>query len=113
MIIVSFKHYFSKLVVFFLTTMTLAEGTHTSMVVHHLYGILGVSDHKGQMLLLLVAMVMYSLQCHVRKNLAAEVGGAKRLHALTTVVVAMLLCPWSIYQWLTSEVTNLGVAEGD
>ena len=77
------------------------------MVVHYLYGVLGVSDHKGQMLLLVVAMVMYSLQCYMRKNLAAEVGGAKRLHALTTVVVAMLLCPWAIYQWLTNEVSNL------
>ena len=88
-----------------------AEGTHNSEVVHHLYAILGVSDHKGQMLLLVVAMVMYSLQCHVRKNLAAEVGGAKRLHALATVVVAMLLCPWGVYQWLTTEVIGTHMAE--
>ena len=82
----------------------LAEGTHTSVVIHHLYSVLGVSDHKGQMLLLVVAIVMYNLQCHIRKNLAAEVGGAKRLHALATVVVAMLLCPGALYQWLTNEV---------
>jgi len=88
---------------FFLTTV-LAEGAHTSLVIHHVYAFLGVSDHKGQMLLLVLAMVMYSLQCHVRKNLAAEVGGAKRLHALMTVVVAVLLCPWALYQWLTNEV---------
>ena len=87
--------------------MSLAEGTHNSVVVHHLYAILGVSDHKGQMLMLVLAMVLYSLQCHVRKNLAAEVGGAKRLHALTTVVVALLLCPGGMYQWLTTEVIDL------
>lgn len=64
------------------------------------------------MLLLVLAMMMYSLQCHVRKNLAAEVGGAKRLHALTTVVVAVLLCPWALYQWLTNEVAFfMGITE--
>ena len=68
---------------------------------------LGVSDHKGQMLLLMVAMAMYSLQCHVRKNLAAEVGGAKRLHALATVVAAVFLSPWALYQWITNEVAVL------
>lgn len=88
-----------------MTTIFVAEGTHGSVVVHHLYTLLGVSDHKGQMLLLVVAMVMYCLQCHVRKNLAAEVGGAKRLHALTMVVVAVTLSPWALYQWLTNEVT--------
>lgn len=98
--------------VVFLNCHVIAEGTHTSVVIHHLYSVLGVSDHKGQMLLLVVAMVMYNLQCHVRKNLAAEVGGAKRLHALATVVVAMLLCPGALYQWLTNEVTIfVGMAE--
>lgn len=84
------------------------EGTHTSVVIHHVYALLGVSDHKGQMLLLMVAMVMYNLQCHMRKNLAVEVGGAKRLQALATVGVAIILCPWALYQWLTNEV-ELGV----
>lgn len=74
------------------------------MVVHHVYALLGVSDHKGQLLLLVVAMVMYNFQCHVRKNIAAEVGGAKRLHALTMVTVAAMLCPWALYQWATTKV---------
>lgn len=77
-------------------------------MIHHVYALFGVSDHKGQLLLLVVATVMYSLQCHVRKNLAAEVGGAKRLHALATVVVVALLCPWALYQWMTNEVISCG-----
>ncbi|XP_065912027.1 proton-coupled zinc antiporter SLC30A5-like [Dysidea avara] len=84
------------------------EGTHTSVVVHHVYAFFGMSDHKRQMLVLVVAIVMYNLQGYVKKNLAAEVGGAKRLHALTMVVVTVMLCPWAFYQWLTNEV-ELGV----
>lgn len=83
-----------------------AEGTHTSVVVHHVYTFFGMSDHKRQMFILVVAIVMYNLQCYIRKNLAAEVGGAKRLHSLTMVMVTILLCPWAMYQWLTSEVTE-------
>jgi len=65
-----------------------------------------MSDHKRQMLILVVAIVMHNLQSYMRKNLAAEIGGAKRLHALTMMVVTIMLCPWALYQWLTNEVTG-------
>ena len=38
------------------------------------------------------------------KRLSLDIGGSKRLHALSTLVSAILLAPWAAFVSLTREV---------
>jgi len=41
------------------------------------------------------------------KNLSLDIGGAKRLHALSTSVSAVLLAPWAAFVFYTREVSRI------
>ena len=41
------------------------------------------------------------------KKLSVDIGGAKRLHALSTLVAAGLLMPWAMFVFFTREVRDL------
>uniref|UniRef100_A0AAR2JFJ1 Zinc transporter n=1 Tax=Pygocentrus nattereri TaxID=42514 RepID=A0AAR2JFJ1_PYGNA len=89
-----------------LTVYLAAEGHHDSALTHALYtgiAFLGVADHKGGVVLLVLALCLkVAFSTHSRK-LSVEIGGAKRLYALSSLVSAMVLLPWVTVLSATTE----------
>uniref|UniRef100_A0A8C8RYC5 Zinc transporter n=1 Tax=Pelusios castaneus TaxID=367368 RepID=A0A8C8RYC5_9SAUR len=82
------------------------EGHHDSALTHVLHTIiafLGVADHKGGVLLLVLALCCKVGFHMASRKLSVDVGGAKRLQALSHLVSVFLLCPWVIVLSLTTE----------
>ncbi|NXX96704.1 ZNT5 protein, partial [Centropus bengalensis] len=85
------------------------EGHHDSALTHVLYTIiafLGVADHKGGVLLLVLALCCKVGFHMASRKLSVDVGGAKRLQALSHLVSVLLLCPWVIVLSLTTEASQ-------
>ncbi|XP_076868157.1 proton-coupled zinc antiporter SLC30A5 [Brachyhypopomus gauderio] len=82
------------------------EGHHDSALIHALYtgiSFLGVADHKGGVVLLVLALCLkVAFHMHSRK-LSVEIGGAKRLYALSNLVSSVVLLPWVIVLSATTE----------
>ncbi|XP_006010327.1 proton-coupled zinc antiporter SLC30A5 [Latimeria chalumnae] len=82
------------------------EGHHDSALTHALYTVisfLGVADHKGGVLLLVMALC-FKVGFHTAsRKLSVDIGGAKRLHALSQLVSVILLFPWIIVLSVTTE----------
>ncbi|CAJ0961228.1 unnamed protein product [Ranitomeya imitator] len=82
------------------------EGHHDSALTHFLYtafSLLGVADHKGGVLLLVLALC-FNVGFHAAsRKLSLDIGGAKRLQALSHLVSVVLLCPWVIVLTATTE----------
>lgn len=55
----------------------------------------GVADHKGGAMLLILALLLNLGQDHIGRKLAVDLGGSKRLHALSTLICAIVLLPWA------------------
>ncbi|XP_063955956.1 proton-coupled zinc antiporter SLC30A5-like [Lytechinus pictus] len=75
------------------------EGPHKSAVTHVFYQAiswLGVSDHKGGVILLVVLLFVKVAFRNMSRKLSVDVGGSKRLHALSTIVSALMLLPWTL-----------------
>ncbi len=54
-------------------------------------------------------LLFFTLCMHVgynsaAKRLSVDIGGAKRLHALSTVASSAILLPWAVFVSLTKEV---------
>ncbi|XP_072462556.1 proton-coupled zinc antiporter SLC30A5 isoform X2 [Notamacropus eugenii] len=82
------------------------EGRHDSALTHMLYtaiAFLGVADHKGGVLLLVLALCCKVGFHTASRKLSLDVGGAKRLHALSHLVSVLLLCPWVVILSVTTE----------
>ncbi|XP_038621721.1 zinc transporter 5 [Tachyglossus aculeatus] len=82
------------------------EGHHDSALTHLLYTViafLGVADHKGGVLLLVLALGLKVGFHAASRKLSIDVGGAKRLQALSHLVSTLLLCPWVIVLSATTE----------
>ncbi|KAG7251238.1 hypothetical protein CRUP_027552, partial [Coryphaenoides rupestris] len=65
------------------------EGHHDSALTHFLYtaiAFLGVADHKGGVVLLVVSLCLKLAFHATSRKLSVEVGGAKRLYALDNLV---------------------------
>ncbi|XP_068106188.1 proton-coupled zinc antiporter SLC30A5 [Hyperolius riggenbachi] len=82
------------------------EGRHDSALTHFLYtafSLLGVADHKGGVLLLVLALC-FNVGFHTAsRKLSLDIGGAKRLQALSHLVSVILLFPWVIVLTATTE----------
>ncbi|XP_067838738.1 proton-coupled zinc antiporter SLC30A5 [Heptranchias perlo] len=82
------------------------EGHHDSALTHALYtaiALLGVADHKGGVLLLVMSLC-FKVGFHTAsRKLSVDVGGAKRLHTLSTLISTLLLFPWVIILTATTE----------
>ncbi|KAL5960518.1 Zinc transporter 5 [Taenia solium] len=64
-----------------------AEGVHKSLLIHRIYELvihLGLSDHKTGAILLLISACAEAGFNSAARSLAASIGGAKRLHTLST-----------------------------
>lgn len=59
---------------------------------------------QGGALLLMVTLCMSVGYNTASKKLSLDIGGAKRLHALSSFVSAVLLLPWAVVLFYTSEV---------
>ncbi|XP_048255901.1 zinc transporter 5-like [Haliotis rufescens] len=79
------------------------HGTFISHVFYHVVNLVGWSDHKGGVVLLFITLCLHVGYNAAAKKLSVEVGGAKRLHALSTFVSAGLLWPWAAFIYLTRE----------
>lgn len=82
------------------------EGHHSTFVVHFFYHVLslvGVADHKGGVALLCFCLFLRLAFSNVSKRLAVDVGGQKRLHALSSLVSAALLSPWAVFISFTKQ----------
>lgn len=82
------------------------EGHHDSALTHMLYtaiAFLGVADHKGGVLLLVLALCCKVGFHTASRKLSIDIGGVKRLQALSHLVSVLLLCPWVIVLSVTTE----------
>ena len=59
---------------------------------------------QGGVLLLFVTLCINSGYNSAAKKLSVDVGGAKRLHAASTLASAVFLWPWACFSFLTTEV---------
>lgn len=59
----------------------------------------------GVVLLVLALCLKVAFHTHSRK-LSVEIGGAKRLYALSSLVASVLLLPWVFVLSATTEVRN-------
>ncbi|TKC37383.1 hypothetical protein EI555_009331, partial [Monodon monoceros] len=85
------------------------EGHHDSALTHMLYtaiAFLGVADHKGGVLLLVLALCCKVGFHTASRKLSIDVGGTKRLQALSHIVSVLLLCPWVIVLSVTTECST-------
>ncbi|XP_074651021.1 proton-coupled zinc antiporter SLC30A5-like [Tubulanus polymorphus] len=75
------------------------EGHHGSVITHSFYFVtawIGLSDHMGGVVLLFVTLCASAVYHSAAKKLSVAVGGAKRLHALSTLFSFILLLPWAL-----------------
>lgn len=82
------------------------EGHHDSALTHALYtaiAFLGVADHKGGVVLLVVSLCLKVGFNTASRKLSVEIGGAKRLYALSNLVSTIVLLPWVIVLSVTTE----------
>eukprot|EP00118_Oscarella_pearsei_P019473 m.207153 g.207153 ORF g.207153 m.207153 type:complete len:328 (+) comp39692_c0_seq11:151-1134(+) len=82
------------------------EGKHSSETAHVVYlalSWLGVPDHKGGIFLLFCGLCLGVAQKSIARKLAVAVGGAKRLNALYTLTLCVLLSPWAIVTFASSD----------
>lgn len=82
------------------------EGHHSSALTHALHRVisfLGVADHKGGVLLLVASLCFKVGFNTASRKLSVDIGGMKRLHALSQLVSAVLLFPWVIVLTATTE----------
>lgn len=70
---------------------------------------LDISDHKGGVILLIVALLLQIGFSHssFTRVLLTDVGGVKRLKALTTVISAILIAPWAIFNIFSHVIASL------
>lgn len=72
-------------------------------IFYHVIGIVGWSDHKGGVVLLFLTLCLQVGYNSASKKLSVDVGGAKRLHALSTLIQSIFLGPWALIVSSTSE----------
>ncbi|XP_062597786.1 proton-coupled zinc antiporter SLC30A5-like isoform X2 [Saccostrea cucullata] len=74
-----------------------------SHLFYHTVNFIGWSDHKGGVVLLALTLCMQVGYNNASRKLSVDVGGAKKLHALSTLGQATILCPWAAFIYFTRE----------
>ncbi|KAL7064090.1 hypothetical protein AAHC03_05124 [Spirometra sp. Aus1] len=83
------------------------EGVHKSLLIHRIYEFFifcGLSDHKAGAVLLILAACFESGFHSLSRGLAADIGGAKRLHALSTCASVFPLSILIFLGWIYGTV---------
>ena len=83
------------------------EGGHHGIISHLFYFIISwfdVSDHKAGVFLLVSALLIQTgfNQSSLSKVLISDVGGSKRLRALSMLMSCVILSPWAVFNLFTS-----------
>lgn len=82
------------------------EGQHAGPVSHTIFWFiskLGVADHKGGILLLIATSLLKVAHSVLGRRLANDIGGQKRLNALSTLVSTVILSPWSFILYISGS----------
>ncbi|KAK4305272.1 hypothetical protein Pmani_022831 [Petrolisthes manimaculis] len=74
-----------------------------SHVLYYLLGWTGLSDHEGGVVVLLLTVCLQAYVNNGGRRLAVDVGGSKRLQALTAIVSVGFLVPLALLVWFTQE----------
>ena len=61
---------------------------------------------QGGVVLLFATLCLQTGYNSAARKLSVDVGGSKRLHALSTFVSSMLLFPWTVVIFYTKEVRS-------
>lgn len=82
---------------------------HHGIISHIFYFFISffdVSDHKAGVILLVGALFLHSgfNQSSLSKTLVSDVGGQKRLRALSACFSVVILAPWAIFNLFTSSL---------
>ncbi|XP_015780431.1 PREDICTED: zinc transporter 5-like [Acropora digitifera] len=80
------------------------EGGHHSQWIHYYYVILswlGLPDHKGGLIILLLVLLLKVAHKNVSRTLAVEIGGGKRLAALSSFLSSVILLPLAVLSYFT------------
>ena len=83
------------------------EGSHHGILAHIFYFIISwfdVTDHKAGVLLLVLALLLQTgfNNSSMSKVLVSDIGGTKRLRALSTCFSTLLLAPWAFFNLFSS-----------
>ena len=62
-------------------------------IFYHIVGLFGISDHKGGVVLLMIAVFLKMAYDSTFRHLAVEVGGPKRLYSMISILSALFLVP--------------------
>lgn len=87
------------------------EGRNHGIFSHIFYFLISwfdVSDHKAGVLLLVVSLFMQIgfNQSSLSRVLVTDVGGTKRLKALSTIFSTILIAPWAIFNIFSNVSLN-------
>ncbi|XP_063433767.1 proton-coupled zinc antiporter SLC30A5-like [Mytilus trossulus] len=72
-------------------------------VFYHIINSIGWSDHKGGVVLLSLTLFLQIGYNSASKKLSVDVGGSKRLHAMSTFIQAFVMFPWAMFIAMTKE----------
>lgn len=72
---------------------------------------LGLADHKGGVLLLVLVVCLQTGFNSAARRLSVDIGGAKRLNALSSLVSSILLIPWAITLCFTSQLQSISIIQ--
>ena len=89
------------------------EGTHHGIFSHIFFLVISwfnVADHKAGILLLIVALLLQVAFDHsvTHKVLVNDIGGNKRLRAISTCMSTLILLPWAIFNIFTNVIHSFG-----
>jgi len=73
-------------------------------VFYRLTSLIGVADHKGGVILLLIALFMRCAINSSNKKLALDVGGPKKFYAITTCLSTICLIPMSFIMLIINNI---------
>ncbi|CAF1123198.1 unnamed protein product [Didymodactylos carnosus] len=75
-----------------------------SHLFYRLTSLIGVADHKGGVILLLIALLLRCAINNLNRELVLDIGGPKRFYALTTCISTIFLAPLSLVVLITSKI---------
>lgn len=73
-----------------------------SHLINHLISLTGLSDHKGGVLLITTTLCLTVAYNTAAKALSLDIGGAKKLNALSNFISLLILTPWVIFTTFTT-----------
>ncbi|XP_076036381.1 proton-coupled zinc antiporter SLC30A5-like isoform X3 [Oratosquilla oratoria] len=80
-------------------------------VAYYLLAWTGLSDHEGGIVVLLISSVLQVYANNQGKRISVEIGGAKRLRAISALVSVALLLPASFLTWYTQDATSPNIMQ--